>query len=79
MNVGLVDGSESEHVGKVRNMLIDINGFQFEIDVIVAQDKGEQDCPLIIGRSFTETAKALVHLEHKEVFVRSNFTINATR
>jgi len=27
--------------------MIDIGGFQFEIDVIVAQDNEGQDCPLI--------------------------------
>jgi len=51
----------------VRNMMIDIDGFQFEVDVIVAHDKGKQDCPLILGRSFMATAKAFVDLESKEV------------
>jgi hypothetical protein len=40
MNVSLEDGSETELVGMVRIMMVDIDGFQFEIDVIVSQDKG---------------------------------------
>ena len=58
----LADGSEIEHVGMVRNIITDINGFQFEIDVIVARDKGEQDCQLILGRSFMAAARALIEL-----------------
>ncbi|KEH33508.1 hypothetical protein MTR_3g040820 [Medicago truncatula] len=72
MNVGLVDGSETKHVGMVRNMMIDINVFQFKIDFIVVQDKGEQECPLILRRSSMATAKASVDLEKKEVIPPSN-------
>jgi len=72
MNVGLVDGRKTKHVGMVRNMMIGVDRFQFEINVIVALDKGKEDFPLIIGRSFLETAKALIDLEHKVVFIRSN-------
>ena len=43
-----------------------------EIHVIVAQDKGKQGCPLILGTSFLATANALIDLEHKKVFIRSN-------
>lgn len=63
INVGLADGSETKHVGMVRNMMIDINVFQFKIDFIIVQDKGEQECPLILRRSSMATAKALVDLE----------------
>lgn len=72
MNVCLADGSETKLVGMVKNMMVDIDGFQFEIDVIVAKDKGEQDGMLILGRSLMVTAKALVDFEHKEFFIRSN-------
>jgi hypothetical protein len=40
MNAGLADDRKIKLVGIVRNMMIDIDGFQFEIDVIVAHDKG---------------------------------------
>lgn len=52
MNVSLEEGRKTELVSMVINMMIGIDGFQFEIHVIVAHDKGKQDCPLIVGRSF---------------------------
>ena len=39
--------------------MIDIGRFQFEIDVIVAQDNEEQVCPLILGRKFMATVLKL--------------------
>jgi len=56
----------------VRDMTINIDGFEFEINGIVSKDKKGQDCPLILGRSFMATAKSLVDLELKEVFIRFN-------
>jgi hypothetical protein len=72
MDVGPADGTSRKPLGMVRNMLIYIDGVKFEINVIFSKDKKGQDYPLILGRSFMETAKSLVDLELKEVFIRSN-------
>lgn len=72
MNIGLVDGNETIPVGMVRDMMIDIEGFKFKINVIVSKNKKEQEWPLILGRSFLAIVKALIDLKQKEVFIMSN-------
>jgi hypothetical protein len=73
MGVGLVDGTTTTtHVGMVRDMMINIEGFELLVDVIATKDNEDQNCPLISGRLFMTTAKTLVDLEQKEVFIRSN-------
>jgi len=72
MDICLVDGTTSKPPGMVRDMMINIDGFEFEIDVIVSKDNKDQDCPRILGRSSMATTKSLVDLELNEVFIRSN-------
>jgi len=72
VNVGLEDGTTSKPLDMVRNMNINIDGFKFEIDVIVSKDKKAQNCPLILGRSFMTTTKSLVDLDLNVVFIRSS-------
>ena len=62
MNIGLVNRIDTEPVGMVRNMMINVDAFSFEIDVIVSQDNGKQDCLLIIRSSLIVTANELVDL-----------------
>ncbi|RHN45972.1 hypothetical protein MtrunA17_Chr7g0237191 [Medicago truncatula] len=72
MNVCLADGTTSKHLGMVRVMKINIDGFKFGIDVIVLKVNNAQDCPLILGRSLMVTSKSLLDMELKEVYIRSN-------
>jgi len=44
-----------------------LEDFEFEIDVIVAKDNNDQDCPLIVGTLIMATTKSLVDLEKKSV------------
>jgi len=62
MDIGLADGGEAELAGMVIHMMIDIDGFKFKINVIVSKNEKKQDFPLIFGRSFLATAKALIDL-----------------
>jgi len=52
LNVSLAYGRETKPVGIVRDVVIDINGFQFEINIIAAHDTRKQDYPLVLGRCF---------------------------
>jgi hypothetical protein len=38
MNIGLADGGKAKLVGMVRDIMVDIDGFKFEINVIVSKD-----------------------------------------
>lgn len=58
MDIILAYGNETKQPRMVRDMVIDIEGFKFKFNVIVSQNKKEQKCPLILGRSFLATAKA---------------------
>jgi len=72
MDVGLENGTITKPLGMVRDIKINIEGFEFEIDVIVSNDNEGQDCPLFLGRSFMATSKSIVDLKLKEVFIRFN-------
>jgi len=76
MDVGLADSSTSKPLGKGRDIIITIDEFEFKIDVIISKDNKGQDYSMILGRSFMVTAKSLVDMELKEVFIRSNEKCN---
>jgi len=59
-----VVGITTKTLGMVRDMIINIEGFEFGIVVVVVKDNNDQECPQILERSFMETAKYLVDLKN---------------
>ncbi|KAK9057912.1 hypothetical protein SSX86_022751 [Deinandra increscens subsp. villosa] len=60
MTISLADRSVVRPKGIVENVLVQVDKFLFPIDFVVVDTAYDASCPLILGRPFLRTARALV-------------------
>ncbi|KAL1536618.1 hypothetical protein AAHA92_29242 [Salvia divinorum] len=67
--IRLVDNSTTQAVGIVEDVLVKIDGFIFPADFFVLDMDVDKDVPLILGRNFLATCKALIDVGRGEITI----------
>ncbi|XP_048230973.1 uncharacterized protein LOC125370199 [Ricinus communis] len=62
MSIQLVDRTVKYPKGIIEDVLVKVNKFIFPVDFVVMDMNGESDVPLILGRPFLATSKALIYV-----------------
>nr|GEY25266.1 reverse transcriptase domain-containing protein [Tanacetum cinerariifolium] len=83
MTLELVDRSISRPKGFVKDVFVKVGKFYFPNDFVVADFEANPHVPLILGRSFLRTARALIDVYGEEITLRVNeeavtFNLNQT-
>ncbi|XP_076952077.1 uncharacterized protein LOC143625691 [Bidens hawaiensis] len=60
MSLSLADHSVTYPRGIIENLLVKVNKFVFPVDFVVLNMEANEKVPIILGRSFLRTAKALI-------------------
>ena len=66
----LADWSIKYQKGIVENVLVKVDKFIFPVDFIVLEMEEDKDVPLILGRPFLATCKALIDMEQGKLTLR---------
>ncbi|XP_054778443.1 uncharacterized protein LOC129286512 [Prosopis cineraria] len=72
MTLQLADRSLAFPKGKIEDLLVKVDKFIFPIDFFVLDCDEDRDLPLIVGRPFLATARALIDVERGEIKLRVN-------
>nr|GEU96376.1 reverse transcriptase domain-containing protein [Tanacetum cinerariifolium] len=70
MSLELVDGSISRPVGVAEDVFVKVGTFHFPADFVVVDFDADPRVPLILGRSFLKTERALIDLFEGELTLR---------
>nr|GEU60479.1 reverse transcriptase domain-containing protein [Tanacetum cinerariifolium] len=83
MTFKLVDRSITRPKGVTKDVLVKVGKFHFPTDFVVVDFKADPCVPLILGRSFLRTGRALIDVYEEEITLRVNdeavtFNLNQT-
>nr|GEZ13599.1 reverse transcriptase domain-containing protein [Tanacetum cinerariifolium]GEZ13602.1 reverse transcriptase domain-containing protein [Tanacetum cinerariifolium] len=83
MTLELADRSITRPIGVAEDVFIKVGKFHFLIDFVVVDFEADPSVPLIIGRSFLRTDRALIDVYGEEITLRVNdesitFNLNQT-
>nr|GEV86469.1 reverse transcriptase domain-containing protein [Tanacetum cinerariifolium] len=83
MTLKLADRSITRPKGVVEDVFVKVGKFHFLIDFVVVDFKADRRVPLILGRSFLRTGRALIDIYGDEITLRVNdkavtFNLNQT-
>nr|GFA62303.1 reverse transcriptase domain-containing protein [Tanacetum cinerariifolium] len=78
MTLELAYRSVSKPIGIAKNVLVKVGVFHFPVDFVVVDFEPDPRVPLILGRCFLKTDRALIDV-HKEVLGFSNVTTSGNR
>nr|GEV82395.1 DNA-directed DNA polymerase [Tanacetum cinerariifolium] len=83
MTLELVDGSITRPKGVAEDVFVKVEKFHFQTDFIVVDFKADPRVPLILGRSFLRTGRALIDVYGEEITLLVNdkavtFNLNQT-
>nr|GEX45955.1 reverse transcriptase domain-containing protein [Tanacetum cinerariifolium] len=83
MTLELVDRSITRPKGVSEDVFIEVGKFHFPTDFVVVDFKADPRVPLILGRSFLRTGRALIDVYKEEITLRVNdesvtFNLNQT-
>ncbi|GJU19104.1 reverse transcriptase domain-containing protein [Tanacetum coccineum] len=70
MTLELVDHSISEPIGIAKDVYVTVGKFQFPADFVVVDFEPDPRVPLILGRSFLKTSRALIDVYEGEITLR---------
>ncbi|XP_076888745.1 uncharacterized protein LOC143539281 [Bidens hawaiensis] len=70
MSLSLADRSVKNLRGKVENVLVKVDKFIFSVDFVILDMEADDQVPLILGRSFPRTAKALIDVFYCKITLR---------
>ncbi|GKC73208.1 reverse transcriptase domain-containing protein [Tanacetum coccineum] len=70
MTLELVDRSISEPIGIAEDVYVTVGKFQFLADFVVVDFEPDPRVPLILGRSFLKTGRALIDIYEGEITLR---------
>ncbi|GJS82215.1 reverse transcriptase domain-containing protein [Tanacetum coccineum] len=70
MTLELADHSISEPIGIVEDVYVTVGKFQFLADFVVVDFEPDPRVPLILGRSFLKTSRALIDVYEGEITLR---------
>ncbi|GJX06493.1 reverse transcriptase domain-containing protein [Tanacetum coccineum] len=82
MTLGLADRSITEPIGIAKDVRLMVGKFQFPADFVVVDFEPDPRVPLILGRSFLKTSRALIDVYEGEITLRVGkeaFTFNWTK
>ncbi|XP_047953338.1 uncharacterized protein LOC125199322 [Salvia hispanica] len=68
----LADNSSIKTVGMIEDVLVKVDDFIFPADFIVLDMKVDKNVPLILGRDFLATCKALIDVGRGEITISDN-------
>lgn len=68
----LEDRSIACPYGILKNVLVKVDDLLFPIDFMILDMPEDSETPLLLGRPFLETCKALIDVEMKELILRFN-------
>nr|GEZ53665.1 reverse transcriptase domain-containing protein [Tanacetum cinerariifolium] len=72
MTLKLVDRSITRPKGATEDVLVKVGKFHFPTDFVVVDFEADPHAPLILGRSFLRTGRALIDVYGKEITLRDN-------
>nr|GFA41253.1 reverse transcriptase domain-containing protein [Tanacetum cinerariifolium] len=72
MTLELVDRSITHPKGVIEDIFIKVGKFHFPIDFVVVDFEADPRVPLILGRSFLRTGRALIDVYGEEITLRVN-------
>ncbi|XP_073138719.1 uncharacterized protein [Henckelia pumila] len=72
MSLKLADRSIKHPKGIVENVLLKVDEFIFPVDFVVLDMDDDRETPLILGRPFLETSRALIDVQKGELILRLN-------
>nr|GEV87657.1 reverse transcriptase domain-containing protein [Tanacetum cinerariifolium] len=83
MTLELVDRSITHPKGIAEDVFVKVGKFHFSIDFVVVDFEADPRVPLILGRSFLRTGRALIDVYREEITLRVNdeavtFNLNQT-
>nr|GEX81040.1 DNA-directed DNA polymerase [Tanacetum cinerariifolium] len=83
MTLELADRSITRPKGVVKDVFVKVRNFHFPTDFVVVDFKADPWVPLILGRSFLRTGRALINVYGEEITLRVNnksvtFNLNQT-
>ena len=67
LSLQMVDQSPTYTRGILENVLVKVDKFIFPIDFVVLEMEENKDAPIILGRPFLATNKALIDVKHGEL------------
>ncbi|GKB05002.1 reverse transcriptase domain-containing protein [Tanacetum coccineum] len=70
MTLELADRSISEPIGIAEDVYVTVGKFQFPADFVVVDFEPDPRVPLILGRSFLKTSRALIDVYEGEITLR---------
>ncbi|KAL2486914.1 RNA-directed DNA polymerase [Abeliophyllum distichum] len=70
MSLQLDDKSIKHPLGVVEDVIIKVDKFIFPVDFIVLDIEEDQDIPIILGRPFLATSRALIDVKKDELILR---------
>lgn len=68
----LADRSLTYPRGVIEDSLVKVDKFIFPVDFVVLDIEEDNDMPLILGRSFLATSRALIDVQHEELTLKMN-------
>ncbi|GJT33531.1 reverse transcriptase domain-containing protein [Tanacetum coccineum] len=74
MTLELADRSISEPIGIAEDVYVTVGKFQFPADFVVVDFKPDPRVPLILGRSFLKTSRALIDVYEGEITLRVEYS-----
>jgi len=69
---GYANGHEEEALGVLKNFPLNIGGFDYCLDIVVADTRGKYEFPLILGRKFFAQVGLLLDVEQGETTIRTS-------
>ncbi|GJT49566.1 reverse transcriptase domain-containing protein [Tanacetum coccineum] len=72
MTLELVDGSITRPKGLAEDVFVKVGKFHFPTDFVVVDFEADPRVPLILGRSFLRTGRALIDVYGEEITLRVN-------
>ena len=63
----LVDRSIVRPEGKIKDILVKVDRFIFPVDFIVLDFEADHEVPILLGRPFMATGRALIDVENGEL------------
>ena len=70
MKLQLVDHSIKKPYGVVENVLVRVDKFVFLLDFVILDYEQDKHCPLILGRPFLNTSKAVIDVYEGNITLR---------
>ncbi|XP_042005767.1 uncharacterized protein LOC121754484 [Salvia splendens] len=72
--IRLADNSAIKTVGMIEDVLVKVDDFIFPADFIILDIKVDKNVPLILGRDFLATCKALIDVGRGEITISDNYS-----